>query len=200
VPQDRKTLTFLALSVRTALMSLGCSMARSMVGNSGSTSRGYSRGARWRVEEPGFDRESPGELPSFSVSMPRNLSTGPLIGFPRVRMLTQWLRRPLARLLRVMRDKYAVSRDSIVAARPHASDVLRRDRGLCQRCRGDPQFRGWTEEPQEVPGRSACTHRRRRQLGEFDAIVAARESRQPVSYRLIIPQDNRVRYRVRLLL
>jgi D-isomer specific 2-hydroxyacid dehydrogenase, catalytic domain len=32
------------------------------------------------------------ELPGLTVSMLRNLSTGPLIGFPRVMMLTQWLR------------------------------------------------------------------------------------------------------------
>jgi hypothetical protein len=41
-----------------------------------------------------------GELPGFTESMLRNLSTGPLIGFPRVMMLTQWLRRPAASFVR----------------------------------------------------------------------------------------------------
>ncbi|WP_167558619.1 hypothetical protein [Bradyrhizobium canariense] len=40
------------------------------------------------------------ELPGFTASMLTNLSTGPLIGFPRVMMLTQWLRRPAASFVR----------------------------------------------------------------------------------------------------
>jgi hypothetical protein len=41
-----------------------------------------------------------GELPGFTESMLTNLSTGPLIGFPRVMILTQWLRRPAASFVR----------------------------------------------------------------------------------------------------
>jgi hypothetical protein len=41
-----------------------------------------------------------GELPGFTDSMLTNLSTGPLIGFPRVMILTQWLRRPAASFVR----------------------------------------------------------------------------------------------------
>jgi hypothetical protein len=41
-----------------------------------------------------------GELPGFTDSMLTNLSTAPLIGFPRVMMLTQWLRRPAASFVR----------------------------------------------------------------------------------------------------
>jgi hypothetical protein len=41
-----------------------------------------------------------GELPGFTDSMLTNLSTGPLIGFPRVMILTQWLRRPTASFVR----------------------------------------------------------------------------------------------------
>jgi hypothetical protein len=37
-----------------------------------------------------------GELPGFTESMLRNLAEGPLIGFPRVMVLTQWLQRPAA--------------------------------------------------------------------------------------------------------
>ncbi len=40
------------------------------------------------------------ELPGFTESMLTNLSTGPLIGFPRVMILTQWLRRPAASFVR----------------------------------------------------------------------------------------------------
>ena len=36
------------------------------------------------------------ELPGFTVSMLTNLATEPLIGFPRVMFLTQWLGRPAA--------------------------------------------------------------------------------------------------------
>ena len=39
-----------------------------------------------------------GELPGFTDSMLTNLSTAPL--FPRVMMLTQWLRRPAASFVR----------------------------------------------------------------------------------------------------
>ena len=41
------------------------------------------------------------ELRGFSESMLTNLATGPLIGFPRVMMLTQWLERPAAHFVRV---------------------------------------------------------------------------------------------------
>lgn len=41
------------------------------------------------------------ELPGFTASMLTNLSTGPLIGFPRVMLLTQWLGRPAADFVRV---------------------------------------------------------------------------------------------------
>jgi hypothetical protein len=40
------------------------------------------------------------QLPGFTGSMLTNLSTGPLIGFPRVMVLTQWLRRPAASFVR----------------------------------------------------------------------------------------------------
>ena len=40
------------------------------------------------------------ELPGFSESMLTNLSAGPLIGFPRVMVLTQWLERPAATFVR----------------------------------------------------------------------------------------------------
>lgn len=40
------------------------------------------------------------ELPGFTPSMLTNLATGPLIGFPRVMMLTQWLGRPTAIFVR----------------------------------------------------------------------------------------------------
>ncbi len=41
------------------------------------------------------------ELPGFTPSMLTNLATGPLIGFPRVMLLTQWLGRPAADFVRV---------------------------------------------------------------------------------------------------
>jgi hypothetical protein len=41
------------------------------------------------------------ELPGFTPSMLTNLATGPLIGFPRVMLLTQWLGRPVADFVRV---------------------------------------------------------------------------------------------------
>ncbi len=40
------------------------------------------------------------ELPGFTPSMLTNLATGPLIGFPRVMMITQWLNRPAASFVR----------------------------------------------------------------------------------------------------
>ncbi len=41
------------------------------------------------------------ELPGFTPGMLTNLSTGPLIGFPRVMLLTQWLGEPASRFIRV---------------------------------------------------------------------------------------------------
>jgi hypothetical protein len=41
------------------------------------------------------------ELPGFSPSMLTNLAEGPLIGFPRVMLLTQWLRQPAGHFVRV---------------------------------------------------------------------------------------------------
>lgn len=41
------------------------------------------------------------ELPSFTPSMLTNLAAGPLIGFPRVMLLSQWLGQPLANFVRV---------------------------------------------------------------------------------------------------
>jgi hypothetical protein len=41
------------------------------------------------------------ELPGFTTSMLTNLATGPLIGSPRVMLLTQWLERPAAHFVRV---------------------------------------------------------------------------------------------------
>jgi hypothetical protein len=40
------------------------------------------------------------QLPGFTENTLRNLSTGPLIGFPRVMLLTQWLGRPAASFVR----------------------------------------------------------------------------------------------------
>jgi hypothetical protein len=40
------------------------------------------------------------ELPGFTPSMLTNLATGPLIGFPRVMALTQWLGRPASDFIR----------------------------------------------------------------------------------------------------
>jgi len=40
------------------------------------------------------------ELPGFTENTLMNLSTGPLIGFPRVMVLTQWLQRPAADFVR----------------------------------------------------------------------------------------------------
>ena len=44
------------------------------------------------------------QLPGFTPSMLTNLATGPLIGFPRVMLLTQWLARPAADFVRVQRQ------------------------------------------------------------------------------------------------
>ena len=41
------------------------------------------------------------ELPGFTESMLTNLASGPLIGFPRVMLLTQWVGRPAADFVRV---------------------------------------------------------------------------------------------------
>jgi hypothetical protein len=40
------------------------------------------------------------ELPGFTTPMLTNLATGPLIGFPRVMLLTQWLGRAAAHFAR----------------------------------------------------------------------------------------------------
>jgi hypothetical protein len=40
------------------------------------------------------------ELPGFTAGMLTNLANGPLIGFPRVMFLTQWLGRPAAAFVR----------------------------------------------------------------------------------------------------
>jgi hypothetical protein len=45
-------------------------------------------------------KQAADELPGFTQSMLANLSTGPLIGFPRVMILTQWLCRPAASFVR----------------------------------------------------------------------------------------------------
>jgi hypothetical protein len=50
------------------------------------------RGMKWKQVSD--------ELPGFTESMLRNLATGPLIGFPRVMLLTQWLGRPAASFVR----------------------------------------------------------------------------------------------------
>jgi hypothetical protein len=50
------------------------------------------RGMTWR--------DVAGELPGFAPSMLTNLASGPLIGFPRVMTLTQWLGRPAADFVR----------------------------------------------------------------------------------------------------
>ncbi|MGC1305012.1 MAG: hypothetical protein WA840_21800 [Caulobacteraceae bacterium] len=41
------------------------------------------------------------ELPGFTPSMLTNLANGPLIGFPRVMLLSQWLGQPLVDFVRV---------------------------------------------------------------------------------------------------
>jgi hypothetical protein len=53
------------------------------------------RRERWMIW-----REVASELPGFTPSMLMNLAKGPLIGFPRVMTLTQWLGRPAAYFVR----------------------------------------------------------------------------------------------------
>jgi hypothetical protein len=50
------------------------------------------RGLSWQ--------EVANELPGFTTSMLTNLASGPLIGFPRVMTLTQWLGDPVAAFVR----------------------------------------------------------------------------------------------------
>lgn len=50
------------------------------------------RGMTWK--------EIAGEMPGFSENMLTNLASGPLIGFPRVMMITQWLGRTAASFMR----------------------------------------------------------------------------------------------------
>jgi hypothetical protein len=52
-----------------------------------------NRGMKWK--------EVADELPGFSESMLTNLATGPLIGFPRVMMIFQWLGRSAASFVRI---------------------------------------------------------------------------------------------------
>jgi hypothetical protein len=56
----------------------------------------HSRGLSWA--------QVAAELPGFTTSMLINLASGPLIGFPRVMLLTQWLGQPAAHFVRV-RDR-----------------------------------------------------------------------------------------------
>jgi hypothetical protein len=53
-----------------------------------------------RVRQGMTWRQVANELPGFTESMLTNLSTGPLIGFPRVMMITQWLCLPAADFVR----------------------------------------------------------------------------------------------------
>jgi hypothetical protein len=53
-----------------------------------------------RVERGMTWKQVADELPGFTQSMLTNLAEGPLIGFPRVMLLTQWLRRPAAHFVR----------------------------------------------------------------------------------------------------
>ncbi len=53
-----------------------------------------------RIEQGLTWKEVAGELPGFTQSMLTNLATGPLIGFPRVMLITQWLCRPAADFVR----------------------------------------------------------------------------------------------------
>jgi hypothetical protein len=53
-----------------------------------------------RVEQGMTWKQVADELPGFTESMLTNLATGPLIGFPRVMLITQWLRRPAANFVR----------------------------------------------------------------------------------------------------
>ena len=54
-----------------------------------------------RVERGMTWRQVAAELPGFSESMLTNLAGGPLIGFPRVMMIPQWLGVSAARFVRV---------------------------------------------------------------------------------------------------
>jgi hypothetical protein len=54
-----------------------------------------------RVERGMTWKQVAAELPGFSASMLRNLATGPLIGFPRVMRITQWIGQPAASFVRV---------------------------------------------------------------------------------------------------
>ncbi len=53
------------------------------------------RGMKWK--------EVANKLPGFSENMLKNLATGPLIGFPRVMLILQWLGQPAVRFVRVHR-------------------------------------------------------------------------------------------------
>jgi hypothetical protein len=53
------------------------------------------RGMKWK--------QVADELPGFTEGMLTNLAEGPLIGFPRVMSITQWLGRPAASFVRVHR-------------------------------------------------------------------------------------------------
>jgi hypothetical protein len=50
------------------------------------------RGMKWK--------QGAEELPGFTESMLTNLAKGPLIGFPRVMLITQWVGRPAASFVR----------------------------------------------------------------------------------------------------
>jgi hypothetical protein len=54
-----------------------------------------------RIEREMTWRQVAAELPGFSGNMLTNLAGGPLIGFPRVMMIPQWLGVPAARFVRV---------------------------------------------------------------------------------------------------
>jgi hypothetical protein len=45
-------------------------------------------------------RQVADEMPGFTASMLTNLAKGPLIGFPRVMIITQWLGQPAAAFVR----------------------------------------------------------------------------------------------------
>jgi hypothetical protein len=53
-----------------------------------------------RIEHGLTWRQLAGRLPGFTEGTLTNLSTAPLIGFPRVMVLTQWLRRPAANFVK----------------------------------------------------------------------------------------------------
>jgi hypothetical protein len=54
----------------------------------------HGRGLTWGL--------AAAELPGFTAPMLTNLAKGPLIGFPRVMLLTQWLGQPVAQYVRVL--------------------------------------------------------------------------------------------------